>query len=86
MDRIFDIPFHPYILFIVMSWLLVGCIMLLIVNLWRKKKTKKILKAVPCQRATNLFDVGLKSLYFYKKKNLEKLFTGPGTNILTWIL
>ena len=42
------------------------------------RKDKKILKAVPCQRAENLFDVGLKSIYFYKKKNLEKLFTGPG--------
>ena len=41
-------------------------------------KRQKILKAVPCQRAENLFDVGLKSIYFYKKKNLEKLFTGPG--------
>lgn len=68
-----------------LSWLLVGCIMLLIVKLMEKKR-KKILKAVPCQRAKNLFDVGLKSIYFYKKKNLEKLFTGPGTNILTWIL
>jgi len=62
-----------------MSWLLVGCIMLLIVNLTDKRQKKKILKAVPCQRAKNLFDVGLKSIYFYKKKNLEKLFTGPGT-------
>lgn len=52
-----------------------------------EEKHKKIyLKAVPCQRAKNLFDVGLKSIYFYKKTNLEKLFTGPGTNILTWIL
>jgi len=59
--------------------------MLLIVK-FNGEKTKKILKAVPCQRAKNLFDVGLKSIYFYKKKNLEKLFTGPGANILTWIL
>lgn len=71
-----------------MRWLSVDCIKLLIVKLSRLKnkkyihkgkKTKKILKAVPCQRAKNLFDVGLKSIYFYKQKNLEKLFTGPGT-------
>lgn len=43
-----------------------------------KNTQKYVLKAVPCQRAKNLFDVGLKSIYFYKKTNLEKLFTGPG--------
>lgn len=57
--------------------------MLLIVKFKWIKDKKKILKAVPCQRATNLFDVGLKASIFIKreKKNLEKLFTGPGTKI-----
>ena len=32
-----------------------------------KDKKKKILKAVPCQRATNLFDVGLKASIFIKR-------------------
>lgn len=60
--------------------------MLLLVNLMHKK-TKKILKAVPCQRAKNLFDVGLKkSIYFYKKKIWRNFLLDLEQNILTWIL
>lgn len=67
-----------------MSWS-VGCIMLLIVNLTDKRQ-KKILKAVPCQRAKNLFDVGLKSIYFYKRKIWRNFLLDLEQNILTWIL
>lgn len=52
---------------------------MLLLNWGNKKKTKKILKAIPCQRATNLFEVGLKKVsIFIKRENLEKLFTGHG--------
>lgn len=49
--------------------------MLLLVNL-TDKKTKKILKAVPCQRAKNLFDVGLKkkASIFIKEKFGETFY------------
>lgn len=58
-----------------MCWFSVGCVMLLLVKFKRiKKKTKKILKAVPCQRATNLFDVGLKASIFIKRKRKKKIW------------
>lgn len=47
--------------------------MLLIVNL-TDKKTKKNPKAVPCQRAKNLFDVGLKKASIFIKRKIWRNF------------
>lgn len=60
--------------------------MLLIVQLTDKKTKKKILKAVPCQRAKNLFDVGLKASIFIKRKIWRNFLLDLEQNILTWIL